>query len=506
MKSLETDVLVIGSGFGAAAPALRMAQKGFRVLMIEKGKALVPERDFRMTQDPRYLRRFLKGISSPRLDFTYAEALGGASGFYEMVSLRAPSAAFNQVDQSGRRLWPEGLSRATMDPFYEIAEQMLGVEQIAPGEVPRTGIVFSRLMANLGYSCDRARYAVRGCVGSGYCISGCVFGAKQSLDRNYLPQATAAGMDLRTEVEALVVQPVGNTATPRARTSLAAHPVRYVVRCREIVSGEMIHIRAKLVILGGGTVGTARLLRRSRNELKRLSGHVGRNIAINGNVSAGALLPDAFIDGDMLNGRTHPGMICYDFLDSLGITISAVKPMPLNLVSSARIALSGGERSFPYWGRENVDLMKRYRRRMIILYALGMTPPTARIEITGSGVCTPRLDVDERLRSYYEKVASLLKSILERNGCRLIEARSIDHEGRMHKDLFFSTAHMTGSCRMADTNTDGVIDVHGEVFDHPGLYVTDGAALPTSLAVNTSLTIIANAERIASHLLERYAP
>ncbi len=63
---------------------------------------------------------------------------------------------------------------------------------------------------------------------------------------------------------------------------------------------------------------------------------------------------------------------------------------------------------------------------------------------------------------------------------------------------------MVGSCRMADRKQDGVVNVLGEIFDYPGLYVTDGAAIPASLAVNSSLTILANAERIAAHLTQWY--
>ena len=73
-----------------------------------------------------------------------------------------------------------------------------------------------------------------------------------------------------------------------------------------------------------------------------------------------------------------------------------------------------------------------------------------------------------------------------------------------HGDIHFSTAHQVGSCRMADTKQRGVVDASGEVFDYPGLYVSDGAAIPSSLAVNTSLTILANAERIAAGILDRY--
>ncbi|MBI3983146.1 MAG: GMC family oxidoreductase [Gemmatimonadetes bacterium] len=90
---MDTDVLIIGSGFGGAAFALRLAEAGFRVTVLEKGPHINPLADFRQTQDPSYLLRYLKSLSGDRLSLTYAEALGGGSGFYEMVSLRAPSRA-----------------------------------------------------------------------------------------------------------------------------------------------------------------------------------------------------------------------------------------------------------------------------------------------------------------------------------------------------------------------------------------------------------------------------
>ncbi|MGH7455397.1 MAG: GMC family oxidoreductase N-terminal domain-containing protein, partial [bacterium] len=277
MRTINTEVLVIGSGFGAAAPALRLSQAGFRVLMIEKGKNIVPEKDFKQTQDPKYLQQYLKSTSSDTISFTYAEALGGGSGFYEMVSLRAPSLAFNQTHANGRRLWPGGVDRSVMDPFYDKAEAMLGVEQIVLEDIPKSGVVFSLLMKNLGYSCDRARYAVKGCIGSGYCIAGCVYGAKQSLHLNYLPQAKQAGMEILTDLEALSIQPlVGDIRVTRECRSVSALPYRYEVRCRN-KQKEHIAIRAKIIILGGGTVGTAKLLINSREFLPFLSHHVGKN-------------------------------------------------------------------------------------------------------------------------------------------------------------------------------------------------------------------------------------
>ncbi len=117
-----------------------------------------------------------------------------------------------------------------------------------------------------------------------------------------------------------------------------------------------------------------------------------------------------------------------------------------------------------------------------------------------------RLGIDEPLRRYYQRTGDLLRSILERNGCHLITAEFRGRHGGVLEEPYFSTGHPTGSCRMADTPRDGVVDGAGEVFGSPGLYVADGAAIPSSLAVNTSLTILANAERIAAGILRAYPP
>jgi enediyne biosynthesis protein E9 len=499
MQTRRTDVLVIGSGFGAAAPALRLAQAGLRVTILEKGPNTGPG-DYRQTQDPKYLIKYLKGLGSEHLSLTYAEALGGGSGFYEMVSLRAPTVAFRQVDSDGRPLWPAGVTRATLDPFYDRAEAMLRVEQIDEADVPRTGQVFALLMARLGYSCDRARYAVRNCLGSGYCVTGCIYGAKQSLHVNYLPQAVEAGAEIVCEAEAIGLRALDGEAT----RSRALTP-RYAVRCR--IGGKQgteVEYRAAVVVLGGGTLGSARLLLASRKGLPRLSDQVGRNIAFNGSVKAAALLPDDIPDGDMYAGRSHPGMISYEFLDSHGVTVSAVKPLPVPMIGAARLSLADVSPAPRWWGADHVALMSQVRHRLIILLSLGLTPPCGRLTLDAAG--EPHLSVSDlpELARYERETGELLHSILARNGCRPVAVDMVDRTGLPHPGTYFTSAHQTGSCRMSDSPRSGVVDARGEVHGHPGLFVSDGAAIPSSLAVNTSLTILANAERIADGIVAQY--
>lgn len=506
MRTVTTDVLIVGSGFGAAAPALRLSRAGYSVLLVERGPHLDPDRDFRQTQDPGYLRHYLKSLAGDQVNLTYAEALGGGSGFYEMVSLRAPSIAFEQRDPSGHRLWPEGLDRAALDPYYAIAEEMLHVEQIPVEDVPKTGLLFALMMKKLGYSCDRARYAVRGCAGSGYCVTGCIFGAKQSLLLNYLPQAREAGAAVECGFTVESLRTIEEVRSVPCEGPLRMIPHRYEARCAPTgVRDEALRVRARAVVLGGGTVGTAALLLRSRPHLRLLSHQVGRNIAFNGSVKAVGLLPEGFPDGDLFAGRSHPGMISYEFLESDGFTVSAAKPLPIQLVAGARLTAREGDRRYDYWGEPGVDIMKQVRRRMMILYAMGLTPPGARLELR-EGDRTPHVHggVDATVAGYYNRTHRILESILLRSGCRLIEADMLDPEGRPYPDLHFFTSHQVGSCRMADSRDLGVCDRNGQVFGYPGLYVSDGAAIPSSLAVNSSLTILANAERVAQGILARH--
>src|SRR5947208_3398486 len=320
-----------------------------------------------------------------------------------MVSLRAPSLVFDQVDAQGRRLWPRGVDRRVLDRYYDVAERMLHVSQIALAEVPNTGLVFARLMKNLGHSVDRARYAVRGCQGSGFCVTGCIYGAKQSLFLNYLPQAVAAGAEIETDLEALCIEP------------LAAVPYRYQVLCHRRPGGRD-HVRfvAKIVVLAGGTVGTARLLLRWRGNLPFLSEHVGRNIAYNGSVKVAGLLPDSFPDTDMFTGRTHPGMISYEFLESHGITVHGVKALPLMLVSAARMRLEGDGREPAWWGDPNLELMRQMRRRMIVLAAFGLTPPGAAPDVSETGEARVSLPLYSGLERYHPATTLLVMAILVR--------------------------------------------------------------------------------------------
>src|SRR5205814_343324 len=237
-----------------------------------------------------------------------------------------------------------------------------------------------------------------------------------------------------TDLEALSIEP------------LAAAPYRYQVLCRSHTGGRD-HVRfvAKIVVLAGGTVGTARLLLRSRGNLPFLSEHVGRNIAYNGSVKVAGLLPDSFPDTDMFTGRTHPGMISYEFLESHGITVHGVKALPLMIVSAARMSLGDERRDPAWWGEPNVELMGQMRRRMIVLAAFGLTPPGASLAVSGAEETRVSLPLTSGLELYHEDTKRLLESILVRNDCRLVRTDFLDKSLAPAAGVHFSTGHQAGS-------------------------------------------------------------
>ena len=112
------DAVVVGSGFGGAVAALRLAEDGRRVVVLERGRRLGP-RDFRQSHDVRYLSSLYSTVTKPdgAVFFRSARVVGGGSVLFAGAMPRTPSEAF-AFEEDGVRVWPEGVDRAALDPFY----------------------------------------------------------------------------------------------------------------------------------------------------------------------------------------------------------------------------------------------------------------------------------------------------------------------------------------------------------------------------------------------------
>ncbi len=147
--------------------------------------------------------------------------------------------------------------------------------------------------------------------------------------------------------------------------------------------------------------------------------------------------------------------------------------------------------------------MMNMRRRGSVLAALGLVPPDAELVKTRRGVKLT-LKMSPELDAYLARTHEVFSHILTENGCTELILDFVDGQGAPYPHLHLSGAHQMGGARMADGPDRGVVDPSGEVFGHPGLFVSDGATIGSSLAVNPSLTILANAERIADGLVRRH--
>ncbi len=504
METIKKDVIIIGSGFGAAAPALRLSEVGMDTLVLEKGPGIVPGKDLKITQDPKYITKYLKNISSKNLKLTFAEAFGGGSGFYEMISLRTPGFVFNELDQRGNRIWPEGINRTSLDPYYDQAEKMLSVHQIEPERIPKSGLVFSLLMKRQGYRVDRVPYAVKNCVGAGTCITGCVFGAKEALYMNYFPEASRKGLQIETSTEVISLFPL-NKENVHRNNGTSNGEYRYLILARksEGFDQKIYAYETKILILAAGTVGTPKILLQSADKLPYLSKQVGRNITFNGSVKQVGILPDDCPDGDMYTGQSHPGIVSYEFLESHGLMLTAAKALPIQLLANARLSL-GNDKGNKFWGKEHLKLMRDFRHRMIILVAFGNSPPSASLSLDRNRKLFLTVNNKRELKKYYRANKDFLLFMIKKLGCEPVKTQYINGKAQPVPEPFFMSAHQMGSCRMAADPESGVVDAHGEVFGYPGMFITDGSIIPSSLIVNPSLTILANAERIAEYISKRF--
>ena len=130
---METyDVVIVGSGFGGSIPALRLAEDGRKVLVLEQGQRF-SAKDYKMDWGFRNQMRMFTSYTSK--DYTvfmrYGKGLGGGSVTYAAAMLRSPSEVFDYTDQNGYKVWPASVTRSVLDPHYEEVERMMEIERIA---------------------------------------------------------------------------------------------------------------------------------------------------------------------------------------------------------------------------------------------------------------------------------------------------------------------------------------------------------------------------------------
>ena len=526
------DVCIVGSGFGGSISAWRLAElyaaadaDPRNVLVLERGRRY-KHTDFRQSMHIGHLSNVYRLIqptggpgtllaSGPQgCQMVTANAVGGGSNLYLAASLRAPTGIFERRDRHPddgpeRRIWPRAISRRTLNGFYARVERALRVNQPPWTRVSKSGGLWAATLHNAGHTCDRVPLAIDPgrCVEAKWCHTGCVFGAKNTVNTNYLAAAERAGVQVR---------PQRQVESVRRST---ADGYRYLVTARDPDGDATEEIECKVLIMAAGAMGTTPILMRSRNDLPSLSGQLGRHLGSNGDHVA-AIEYDPKRVRDVLGlpgyGAFHKGKpittMTYDFYagrrahrhDGSRFTLQEIFLSSLTNFLYDDGREPEGEPS--WWGLQKKRAITNWSNRIELLAMVEDTHDGEFVSPPPEGGAIRPNDgpVEIGLFAYRLSEQSIRVRELADRAMRQIAAR--DGLGRFMKlteTQGVYCAHPLGGCRMAESKDLGVVDHRCEAFDNEGLFCIDSSAIPTSLAVNPSLTIAAVAERAAAHLTAR---
>jgi cholesterol oxidase len=520
-EGLDYDWIVVGSGFGGSVAALRLAEKGYRVGLLECGRRY---RDQDFAESTWNLRRYywmprlgLRGIFRMTIFkdvfIVSGSGVGGGSLGYANTLYRARPAFFSdpQWDQLGE--WETAL-----EPHYRTAERMLGVTEY-PLEGPadlllkeyaeETGVGDTYKHTRVGAFFGEPGKEVpdpyfggegpprSGCIGCGSCMVGCRYNAKNTLVKNYLWFAEQHGVEILPERQVTDISPVGGPAGDGSDG--------YEVTSER--SGAWLRKRrftltAGGVVIAAGALGTNKLLADCRHggSLPRISSRLGDLVRTN---------------SESINAVTAPSDE-RDFAKSVAIS-SSIYPDPdthVEVVTYGRRADSmsylftlltgqGTRLSRPllWFGqilRHPLRFLRllwpgRWSRRTVILLVMQTLDNAIRLRpkrrLLGPGIRLQTEQNPERPNPTFIPAAdAVARWMADRTG-------GVAQSG-INEAIFNipTTAHILGGAAIGATPEHGVVDARNRVFGYENLMVCDGAAIPANPGVNPSLTIAALAE------------
>lgn len=519
------DWIIVGSGFGGSVSALRLSEKGYRVLVIEKGRRFQPDdfaesnRDFkRWIWNPKLgLRGIIQFSAFRHVTIMHGVGVGGGSLTYA-CTLPTPSESFFSAP-SWRHLadWQQELA-----PHYRTAKQMLGVTAVpelnACDEVLREiaedidrpeGFQPAEVSIYFGSPNERVPdpyFGGRGpdrvgCTQCGACTTGCRVGAKNTLDRNYLHLGEGLGAEILAETEVTAIRPSDQGG--------------YTIETRGTFDpNEPRSYTCDRVVLAGGVLGTVPLLLQMKRDpagLPNLSPCVGKAIRTNSEAIVGLVSTNE--QSDFSSGVTIGSVLQTDprsHLEAMrfgpGSGLSRIMMLPHTSAPTLPGRLTQivwGFLRHPLRWVKALSVRDHAKKALILLY-MQAREGNLRLRI-GRGLYTGfKRGVVTELE---EGATAPTPFIPEATELASRFAAKVDGVmvSMVTESLFGtpSTAHVLGGACMGDSADTGVIDHRHQVFGYPGIYVIDGAAVSANPGVNPSLTITALAERAMSFVPPR---
>ncbi|MBI5532647.1 MAG: GMC family oxidoreductase [Deltaproteobacteria bacterium] len=475
---LECEVVVVGSGAGGAAAAYELASRNRAVLILEEGHYF-RRRDFDGRPRTAYRNLYRDNAISVALGNVgmpvwTGRAVGGSTVINSGTCYRTPERTFNRWRlQYGLTEF----SAASMAPYYERVESMLGVGPPDERYLGNVAKVIARGASSMGLRHGPITRNAPGCDGAGVCAFGCPTGAKRSTDVSYIPEALKRGAQLVSEAKVESIQVVDG----RARGVTA-----------RLASGRTLKVKAQAVVIAGGALMTPLLL--NRNGLCNQSGWLGRNLSI------------------------HPASkVMATFDENIDMTHSIPQSYSIEEFADEGIMFEGASvppeiASMGIWfvGKKFTELMDAYRNLAVFGFMLqdhsrGRVFPGPQ----GSPIVAYNMSRADA-RRMQRAIEMLCEVYLAAGAKRVLPFVDGLYEIRNRSDLdklrsmtlrpgdFEVTAyHPLGTCRIGTDPKRSCLGPDHQARDVSSLYVVDGSAVPSSLGANPQLTIMAMALRAA---------
>lgn len=512
------DYIIIGSGFGGSVSALRLSEKGYKVLVIEKGKWYqkddFPKRNWNIKKWlwlP-FLRLFgfFKITIFKHITTLSGVGVGGGSLVYANT-LPVPTRNFFIADSWGHLAdWETELI-----PFYEIAKKMMGATvnpKLSFGDEKLKELATDLKIENQFSATDVAVFFGEpdktvpdpyfngegpersGCNYCGGCMVGCRYNAKNTLDKNYLYFAQKNGAEIKAESEVYDIIPTkeGYVVKSKSSTKLIKKHVQF---------------SCKGIVFAGGALGTVKLLLKLRkSSMPKLSPTIGMNIRTNSESLIGVTVADKKTDfshgvaiGAILNTDEHSHLETVNYPPGSGFWRLAMSPFAHS--NSVIIRLFKVLHNLVFHPIKNLRsiFVDDWAKRTQILMLMQTINSTLKFSKGLIGMKSTITEGDKPT-SFIPQAEMLAKKYANKvNG----------HPTMLLSETILgipTTAHILGGAVMGETADEGVINKNNEVFGYNNMYVCDGSMISANPGVNPSLSILALSERAMSKIPNKMNP
>jgi cholesterol oxidase len=515
---MEYDYLIVGSGFGGSVSAYRLSKKGYKVLVVEKGKW------YQANDFPKTNWNFRKWLWMPRLRFfgimkltifrhvaiLSGTGVGGGSLVYANTLPIPKSTFFKTGSWSQLKDWETELS-----PHYLEALRMLGATKnpkLFDGDK-----ALQKVAQNLGLGdkFDATTVAVyfgeenvtkedpyfngegperTGCNFCGACMTGCRNNSKNTLDKNYLYLAQKYGAEILAENEVIDVKPIRAADGADGYQIVLKRSTKFFKKKRTITS--------KGVIFSGGVLGTVKLLLKLKaTSLPLISDKLGQDIRTNNEtlVSVSSLEKDK----NYSKGIAIASILAADENSHLEVVRYAEGSNAWKLLHLPYVT---GKNVFRRFGKLLVSLFKSpikyfkiylvnsWAKQTVVLLFMQTLDSTLRFKRNKLGMMRSTVSSGKKPTPFIPESVKLIEEYRKTvNGVSTSFALETTAG-------IASTAHILGGAVMGENASKGVIDKENKIFGYENLYIIDGSMISANPGVNPSLSITAIAEHAMAQI------